>query len=53
MPPNKAFTPNMEQALSSVAKLLDYDIETVITYHGGVCTERIQERLAAIAAGEQ
>jgi glyoxylase-like metal-dependent hydrolase (beta-lactamase superfamily II) len=53
MPPNKAFTPDMEQALSSVAKLLDYDIETVITYHGGVCTERIQERLAAIAAGEQ
>ncbi|SFK96955.1 Glyoxylase, beta-lactamase superfamily II [Paenibacillus sp. 1_12] len=53
MPPNKAFTPDMEQALSSVGKLLDYDIETVITYHGGVCTERIKERLAAISAGEQ
>lgn len=51
MPPSQAFTPDMETALQSVAKLLDFDIETAITYHGGVCTERIKERLAEIASG--
>lgn len=52
MPPNPQFTPDMPLALESVAKLLDYDIETVITYHGGVCTENIKERLAEIAQGQ-
>ncbi|CAH1208175.1 putative metallo-hydrolase YflN [Paenibacillus allorhizoplanae] len=52
MPPNPHFTPDMPLALESVAKLLDYDIETVITYHGGVCTENIKERLAEIAQGQ-
>jgi glyoxylase-like metal-dependent hydrolase (beta-lactamase superfamily II) len=53
MPPSKAFTPDMEQALQSVAKLLNYDIETVITYHGGVCTERIKQRLTEISEGKE
>jgi glyoxylase-like metal-dependent hydrolase (beta-lactamase superfamily II) len=53
MPPNQSFTPDMEEALKSVSKLLDYDIETVITYHGGICTERIKERLAEIANGDR
>ncbi|MCZ8511800.1 MBL fold metallo-hydrolase [Paenibacillus filicis] len=53
MPPNPDFTPDMATALKSVAKLLDYDIETVITYHGGVCTNRIKERLAEIAEGKK
>jgi glyoxylase-like metal-dependent hydrolase (beta-lactamase superfamily II) len=52
MPPNRDFTPDMETALKSIAKLIDLDIETVITYHGGVCTERIKERLAEIADGK-
>lgn len=51
MPPNPDFTPDMPAALESVRKLQQLDIETVITYHGGVVTERIQERLAEIAAG--
>jgi glyoxylase-like metal-dependent hydrolase (beta-lactamase superfamily II) len=51
MPPNKAYTPDMEQALQSIAKLLNYDIESVITYHGGVCTERIKQRLTEISEG--
>lgn len=53
MPPNADFTPDMPNALKSVAKLLALDIETVITYHGGVCTgaEQIKARLAEIAAG--
>jgi glyoxylase-like metal-dependent hydrolase (beta-lactamase superfamily II) len=49
MPPNPQQTPDWEGAMKSVSKLLDYDINTVITYHGGVCTERIRERLAEIA----
>ncbi|NHN34431.1 MBL fold metallo-hydrolase [Paenibacillus agricola] len=49
MPPNPSFTPNMEQALKSVAKLQEYEIETVIAYHGGICTERIKERLTEIS----
>ncbi|OCT11342.1 MBL fold metallo-hydrolase [Paenibacillus pectinilyticus] len=52
MPPNPQFTPDMPLALKSVAKMLDYDIKTVITYHGGVCTENIKERLAEIANGQ-
>lgn len=51
MPPNPSFTPDMETALKSVAKLIDLDIETVITYHGGVCTDRIKERLTEISQG--
>lgn len=49
MPPSREHTPDMESALNSVAKLLDLDIDTVITYHGGVCTDGIKERLAEIA----
>lgn len=51
MPPNPSFTLDMDTALNSVGKLLHYDIDTVITYHGGVCTDRIKERLAEIARG--
>ncbi|MNW11995.1 hypothetical protein D3C71_2095670 [compost metagenome] len=52
MPPNAQFTPDMPLALESVAKLLDYDIETIITFHGGVVTENIKERLAQISQGQ-
>ncbi|QRG69484.1 MBL fold metallo-hydrolase [Brevibacillus choshinensis] len=48
MPFNPAFTPDKEKALQSIAKLIDLDIETVIAYHGGVCTGGIKERLAEI-----
>ncbi|MGC5327423.1 MBL fold metallo-hydrolase [Brevibacillus sp. SYSU BS000544] len=42
------FTPDKATAYQSVAKLLDLEIDTVITYHGGVCTENIKERLEDI-----
>jgi glyoxylase-like metal-dependent hydrolase (beta-lactamase superfamily II) len=51
LPPVPMYTPHYEQALKSVARLKEFDIETVITYHGGVCTERIKERLTEIADG--
>ncbi|WP_238323104.1 MBL fold metallo-hydrolase [Gorillibacterium massiliense] len=49
LPPDPQFTPAYEQALSSVAKLCDLEVDTVIAYHGGVCTELVAERLASIA----
>ncbi|MBD0380031.1 MBL fold metallo-hydrolase [Paenibacillus sp. WST5] len=51
MPPNPNFTPDMPTALKSVAKLLALDIATIITYHGGVCTDNIKKRLFEIAKG--
>lgn len=42
------FTLDHRLALQSVAKFRELDIETVIAYHGGVCTERIRERLDEI-----
>ncbi len=53
LPPNPAFTPDYKAALESVGKLLDYDIETVITYHGGVCSNQIKERLKDISEGRE
>lgn len=53
MPPKQAVTQDMDSALNSVRKLIDLDIETVITYHGGVCTDRIKPRLAEIADGKE
>ncbi|WP_123041039.1 MBL fold metallo-hydrolase [Cohnella candidum] len=50
MPPNPKVTPDWEGAIHSLSKLLDYDIATAITYHGGVCTDNIRERLTEISA---
>lgn len=49
-PPDPNYTLDLEEARQSVAKLLDWDIGTIIAYHGGVCTDRLKERLAAIAS---
>lgn len=43
--PNPAVTHDMDEANKSVKKLAQYDIETVICYHGGVVTEGIQTRI--------
>jgi len=42
---NPQFTPNPELAYQSTQKLLDYDIETIVCYHGGVVNGNISERL--------
>ncbi|UJF35458.1 MBL fold metallo-hydrolase [Paenibacillus hexagrammi] len=51
MPPDPNFTPNMPQALESLTKLQSLEIDQVITYHGGVCTEGIQARISEIIKG--
>ncbi|WP_338472313.1 MBL fold metallo-hydrolase [Niallia sp. XMNu-256] len=50
--PNPKFTLDMDQALVSLNKFLDFDIETAICYHGGVCRDGIKERISTLAAGK-
>lgn len=52
-PPASQFTADMATALASVRKLAELDIESVITFHGGVCTGDIKERLLEIADGAE
>jgi glyoxylase-like metal-dependent hydrolase (beta-lactamase superfamily II) len=47
--PEQRATPDMDLALRSVSKLRGWEIESVVTYHGGVCKDRIAECLAEIA----
>lgn len=46
--PNPTFTLDMKQAIESLKKLLNYDIKTVICYHGGIFTDRPNERIVEI-----
>lgn len=48
MPFDPKFTLDKVTALKSLSKLLELDIERVITYHGGICTERVKDRLKEI-----
>jgi glyoxylase-like metal-dependent hydrolase (beta-lactamase superfamily II) len=47
--PNPNATPDMDQAYESLKKFTSYDIETVICYHGGVCTDNVKKQLAVLA----
>ncbi|MBP0725461.1 MBL fold metallo-hydrolase [Bacillus sp. RG28] len=49
MGPRPHVTPDMEKALQSIKKLTEYDIETVICYHGGVIKENVKEQLLKLA----
>ncbi|WP_067619149.1 MBL fold metallo-hydrolase [Alicyclobacillus acidiphilus] len=49
--PNPQATPDMEMALRSLKKFTEYDISTVICYHGGVYTNNPNARLAELANG--
>lgn len=52
MPPSPTHTPEWDTAMESIAKFQALDIDTVITYHGGIVTNRIQERLEEIVNGQ-
>lgn len=41
---------NFDEKLNdqSVKKLMDYDIETVICYHGGICNENVNKRISEL-----
>jgi len=47
--PNPQATYDMGAALKSLKKLMLYDIETVICYHGGVYRDNTNERLAELS----
>ena len=44
----KPYTRDMAQALSSLAKLEAYDIETVLCYHGGPISGNVKDAIADI-----
>ncbi|WP_318653421.1 MBL fold metallo-hydrolase [Paenibacillus rhizovicinus] len=45
---NPAFTPDKETAIQSITKFQALELESAIVYHGGVCTENLQDRLQVI-----
>ena len=47
--PNPKFTLDMDEALISLNKLLKFDIETAICFHGGVCQGGIKKRISTLA----
>lgn len=47
--PDPTATPDMETALDSLRKLADYDIDSVICYHGGWYRGEANKRIAALA----
>lgn len=49
MGPNPPVTPNMEQAAASLKKFLDFDIDNVICYHGGLVRGDVRASFAALA----
>ncbi|AZN42380.1 MBL fold metallo-hydrolase [Paenibacillus albus] len=50
---NPAFTPDPKTAIQSIAKLQALELSSIIAYHGGVCTDNLQERLQAIISAPQ
>lgn len=50
--PNPIATEDLGQAVKSLAKLLPYDIEQVVCYHGGVCTGNIAQQLIQLTQSQ-
>ncbi|WP_328702200.1 MBL fold metallo-hydrolase [Alicyclobacillus suci] len=47
--PNEAFTPDVDEAWRSIAHFSDFDIETALCYHGGICNQNVNEQFAEFA----
>jgi glyoxylase-like metal-dependent hydrolase (beta-lactamase superfamily II) len=47
--PNPVFTADMNMAIDSLKKLLKYDIQTIICYHGGIVNKNANESIAELA----
>jgi glyoxylase-like metal-dependent hydrolase (beta-lactamase superfamily II) len=47
--PNEAFTPDLPQAMQSMAKLVPLDIQRVLCYHGGLYEEHPGAAIQALA----
>ncbi|WP_410512831.1 MBL fold metallo-hydrolase [Paenibacillus sp. BR2-3] len=46
--PTSQTTPDLPLALKSLSEFLDYDIDKVICFHGGLCTNRVNEQIRAL-----
>lgn len=51
--PTPSATPDMKQALISLRKFAEYEIETVICYHGGIYRGNANKRIAEIAEARE
>ncbi|HZG85844.1 MBL fold metallo-hydrolase [Paenibacillus sp.] len=51
--PSPAYTLDMDQAVRSLEKLLPYEIDSVICYHGGLCGPEAKAQLADLARREK
>jgi glyoxylase-like metal-dependent hydrolase (beta-lactamase superfamily II) len=49
--PIPQYTLDMDVAVQSLKKLMHYDIEAVICYHGGLYRENVNRRIAELADG--
>ncbi|MFZ7103025.1 MAG: MBL fold metallo-hydrolase [Peptococcaceae bacterium] len=49
--PNPEYTFDLDLAVKSLQKLLNYDIQKVICYHGGLYEDNPNRRIAALAKG--
>jgi glyoxylase-like metal-dependent hydrolase (beta-lactamase superfamily II) len=47
---NPIYTADQNSALASIAKFQELELEAIIAFHGGVCTDNLQERLQEIVA---
>ncbi|NLB82518.1 MAG: MBL fold metallo-hydrolase [Clostridiaceae bacterium] len=47
--PRPEFTPELSEAIKSLDKLMQYDIETIMCYHGGLYRGNIRQRIAELA----
>ncbi|MGL4874149.1 MAG: MBL fold metallo-hydrolase [Clostridium sp.] len=45
IPSNPQYTLDMEKAKESIKRLLNYDIDTLICYHGGVYSDNVKEKI--------
>ena len=45
---NKEFTPDLDTAKKSLEKFTQYDVETVICYHGGVYKDNVNQHLLGL-----
>jgi glyoxylase-like metal-dependent hydrolase (beta-lactamase superfamily II) len=51
LPSDPRYTHDMDEAIKSIQKLTQYDIETVICYHGGLYRDNVNQRIAELANG--
>jgi glyoxylase-like metal-dependent hydrolase (beta-lactamase superfamily II) len=50
--PNPIYTLDMEQAKQSISRFLDYQIDKVICFHGGICKDHVKGNISALAEGK-